>query len=56
MSSEPAELQLAAGGSHLSLLNIDERQDVASHAAGISGPGEMEKLARIIGPDCSCHT
>ena len=38
-------------GVALSLLNIDERYDVAVIEAGISRPGEMEKLARIIRPD-----
>lgn len=38
-------------GVALSLLNIDERYDVAVIEAGISKPGEMGKLARIIRPD-----
>ncbi len=38
-------------GVALSLMNIDNRFDVAVIEAGISRPGEMEKLARIIRPD-----
>jgi len=38
-------------GVALSLMNIDERYEVAVIEAGISRPGEMEKLARIIMPD-----
>jgi len=38
-------------GVALSLMNIDNRFDVAVIEAGISRPGEMEKLARIIKPD-----
>lgn len=38
-------------GVPLSLLNIDDRYDVAVIEAGISRPGEMERLARIIRPD-----
>ena len=38
-------------GVALSLMNIDNRFDVAVIEAGISKPGEMEKLARIIKPD-----
>ena len=38
-------------GVALSLMNIDDRYDVAIIEAGISRPGEMEKLARIIRPD-----
>ncbi len=38
-------------GVALSLLNIDERYDVAVIEAGISRHGEMERLARIIRPD-----
>ena len=38
-------------GVALSLMNIDERFEVAVIEAGISMPGEMERLARIIRPD-----
>jgi alanine racemase len=38
-------------GVALSLMNIDERYEVAVIEAGISMPGEMERLARIIRPD-----
>jgi alanine racemase len=38
-------------GVALSLMNLDDRFDVAVIEAGISRPGEMEKLARIIRPD-----
>src|SRR5665647_3178675 len=38
-------------GVALSLMNIDNRFDVAVIEAGISRPGEMERLARIIRPD-----
>ncbi|MFZ2287626.1 MAG: UDP-N-acetylmuramoyl-tripeptide--D-alanyl-D-alanine ligase, partial [Bacteroidales bacterium] len=38
-------------GVALSLMNIDERYEVAVIEAGISRPGEMERLARIIRPD-----
>jgi alanine racemase len=38
-------------GVALSLMNLDDRFDVAVVEAGISRPGEMEKLARIIRPD-----
>jgi alanine racemase len=38
-------------GVALSLMNIDNRYDVAVIEAGISRPGEMERLARIIRPD-----
>lgn len=38
-------------GVALSLMNLDDRYDVAVIEAGISKPGEMEKLARIIRPD-----
>jgi alanine racemase len=38
-------------GVALSLMNIDDRHEVAVIEAGISRPGEMEKLARIIRPD-----
>lgn len=38
-------------GVSLSLMNIDDRYDVAVIEAGISKPGEMERLARIIRPD-----
>lgn len=38
-------------GVPLSLLNIDDRYDVAVIEAGISRPGEMQKLAEIIKPD-----
>ncbi len=38
-------------GVALSLMNIDNRFDVAVIEAGISRPGEMERLARIIKPD-----
>ncbi|MCU0379086.1 MAG: bifunctional UDP-N-acetylmuramoyl-tripeptide:D-alanyl-D-alanine ligase/alanine racemase, partial [Bacteroidales bacterium] len=38
-------------GVALSLLNIDDRYDVAIIEAGISRPGEMIKLAHIIRPD-----
>ncbi len=38
-------------GVALSLMNIDDRYEVAVIEAGISRPGEMEKLARIIKPD-----
>ncbi|MRR22388.1 bifunctional UDP-N-acetylmuramoyl-tripeptide:D-alanyl-D-alanine ligase/alanine racemase, partial [bacterium] len=38
-------------GVALSLMNIDDRYDVAVIEAGISRPGEMEKLAHIIRPD-----
>ena len=37
-------------GVALSLMNIDNRFDVAVIEAGISRPGEMERLARIIRP------
>ena len=38
-------------GVALSLMNLDDHYDVAVIEAGISKPGEMEKLARIIRPD-----
>ncbi|MCK7541853.1 MAG: Mur ligase family protein [Marinilabiliales bacterium] len=38
-------------GVALSLMNIDDRYEAAVIEAGISRPGEMEKLARIIRPD-----
>ncbi|MCU0458854.1 MAG: bifunctional UDP-N-acetylmuramoyl-tripeptide:D-alanyl-D-alanine ligase/alanine racemase [Bacteroidales bacterium] len=38
-------------GVALSLMNLDDRYEVAVIEAGISRPGEMEKLARIIRPD-----
>jgi alanine racemase len=38
-------------GVSLSLMNIDDRYDTAVIEAGISRPGEMERLARIIRPD-----
>jgi alanine racemase len=38
-------------GVSLSLMNIDDRYDVAVIEAGISRPGEMERLARITRPD-----
>jgi alanine racemase len=38
-------------GVALSLMNLDDSYDVAVIEAGISRPGEMEKLARIIRPD-----
>ncbi len=38
-------------GVALSLLNLDDRYEVAVIEAGISRPGEMEKLERIIRPD-----
>lgn len=38
-------------GVALSLMNIDERYEMAVIEAGISRPGEMERLARIIRPD-----
>ncbi|MCI0522775.1 MAG: bifunctional UDP-N-acetylmuramoyl-tripeptide:D-alanyl-D-alanine ligase/alanine racemase, partial [Bacteroidales bacterium] len=38
-------------GVALSLLNLDDRYDVAVIEAGISRPGEMKRLARIIRPD-----
>ncbi len=38
-------------GVALSLMNLDDRYDVAVIEAGISKPGEMEKLSRIIRPD-----
>lgn len=38
-------------GVALSLMNLDERYEVAIIEAGISRPGEMERLARIIRPD-----
>ena len=38
-------------GVALSLINIDDRYEAAVIEAGISRPGEMEKLARIIRPD-----
>lgn len=38
-------------GVALSLLNLDDRYETAVIEAGISRPGEMEKLARIIRPD-----
>jgi alanine racemase len=38
-------------GVALSLLNLDDHYETAIIEAGISRPGEMEKLARIIKPD-----
>ncbi len=38
-------------GVALSLLNLDDQYDTAVIEAGISRPGEMERLARIIRPD-----
>jgi alanine racemase len=38
-------------GVALSLMNIDDRYDVAIIEAGISRPGEMERLTRMIRPD-----
>ncbi len=38
-------------GVALALLNIDDRYDVAVIEAGISKPGEMERLALLIKPD-----
>lgn len=38
-------------GVALSLMNIDDRYDLAVIEAGISRPGEMERLERIIRPD-----
>ena len=38
-------------GVPLSLINIDDRYDTAVIEAGISRPGEMEKLAALIRPD-----
>lgn len=38
-------------GVPLSLMNIDDRYETAVIEAGISRPGEMERLARIIRPD-----
>lgn len=38
-------------GVSLSLINIDDRYDMAVIEAGISRPGEMERLARIVRPD-----
>ena len=38
-------------GVALSLLNLDDQYEIAVIEAGISRPGEMERLARIIKPD-----
>ena len=38
-------------GVALSLMNLDDTYEIAIIEAGISRPGEMEKLARIIRPD-----
>ncbi len=38
-------------GVALSLMNLDESHEIAVIEAGISRPGEMERLARIIRPD-----
>lgn len=38
-------------GVALSLMNLDDRYEIAVIEAGISRPGEMEKLSRIIRPD-----